>query len=99
MSVARQLGKKFEAYKTRKTDSNQLLLHVLKKLVHEKAIYERYIKGMEDGEGVEIQIPIDQFEHEARDFAQHNITDFFKSSLYNKEYTIEGRFIKTLHKI
>lgn len=68
MSVARQLGKKFEAYKSRKTDANQLLLHTLKKIVNEKAIYERYIKGLEDGDAVEIQIPIDQFEHEARDF-------------------------------
>ena len=33
VSVARQLTKKFEPYKTRKTDANQLLLHSLKKIV------------------------------------------------------------------
>ena len=99
MSVARQLGKKFEAYKTRKTDANQLLFHSLKKLVNDKAIYERYVRGLEEGEHVDIQIPLDQFEHEARDFEQHNISDFLKSSLFNKEYTIEGRFIKTTSKV
>jgi DNA replication licensing factor MCM2 len=38
VSVARQLTKKFEHYKTRKTDSSQLLLHTLKKMVNEKVI-------------------------------------------------------------
>ncbi len=38
MSVARQLTKKFEHYKSRKTDSNQLLLHIIKKMVTEKVI-------------------------------------------------------------
>lgn len=38
LSVARQLTKKFEAYKTKKTDSNSLLLHTLKKMVTEKVI-------------------------------------------------------------
>lgn len=36
VSVARQLAKKFEQYKVKKTDSNQLLLHILKKMVNEK---------------------------------------------------------------
>ena len=36
VSVARQLTKKFEKYKTRKTDSNQLLLHTLRKMVNER---------------------------------------------------------------
>jgi hypothetical protein len=76
-----------------------LLYHTLKKLVNEKAIYERYVRGLEDGEAIEVQVSIDQFEHEARDFAQHNVTDFYKSSLFNKEFTIEGRFIKTINKI
>jgi DNA replication licensing factor MCM2 len=38
-SVARQLSKKFEAYKTRKTDSNSLLLHTLKKMVNERVSF------------------------------------------------------------
>ena len=54
---------------------------------------------MEENEAVEIQIPIDTFEHEARDFEQHNVNDFLKSSAFNKDYTIEGRFIKTTTKI
>jgi len=33
VSIAMQLRKKFEQYKTRKTDANQLLLHSLRKIV------------------------------------------------------------------
>ena len=40
--MASQLGKKFENYKSRKTDSNQLLLHTLRKLVNEKVIFENF---------------------------------------------------------
>lgn len=38
LSVARQLTKKFEHYKTKKTDSSTLLLHILKKMVNERVI-------------------------------------------------------------
>ena len=99
LSVARQLGKKFEAYKTKKTDSSQLLLHTLKKMVTERAIYEKIIRGIEDTEKVEVHIPVDQFENEARDFSHHNVQEFLKSSFFNKEFKIEGRNIKTTAKI
>lgn len=99
MSVARQLGKKFEQYKTRKTDSNMLLLHSLNKLVSEKALYDRYVKGLGDDERIEVTIPMEQFENEARDFNQHNINDFLKSSLFSKGFTIDGRHIKTIGRV
>ena len=41
---------------------------------------------------------MEQFEHEARDIA-HNIQDFMKSPIFTKEFTREGRFIKTTTKI
>jgi hypothetical protein len=28
-------------------------------------------------EKIEVRIPIDQFEHEARDYAHHNVTQFY----------------------
>lgn len=46
-----------------------------------------------------MQIPLEQFEHEARDFSSHNVSDFFRSPVFMREYKIEGRFIKTVTKI
>lgn len=99
VSVARQLKKKFEPYQTRKADPNQLLLHILNKMVQEKAIYEKYTKGIEEMERVEVKLPLDQFEYEARDFSNHNITDFLKSTAFVKDFQLEGRHIKTTTKI
>ena len=98
VSVARQLKKKFEPYQQKRSDPNQLLLHTLMQLVKERAIYEKVLRGIEDAERVEVRIPIDQFEYEARDFG-HNLTEFFKSTAFLKEFTIEGRHIKTTTKI
>ena len=99
LSVARQLAKKLEKYKTRKTDANQLLLHTLQKMVKERAVYEKILKGIEEAEKIEVQIPMDQFENEARDFSHHNINEFLKSAVFNKEFNIEGRHIITTTKI
>ena len=48
MSVSRQLGKKFEKYRYRQTDKSQLLLHNLKNVVKERAIYNKAMKGIEE---------------------------------------------------
>ena len=77
LSVARQLSKKFEKYKTRQTDATQLLLHTLRRIIDDRAIYERAMKGLEDGEKVEVKLPLDAFENEVRDFARHNLMDFY----------------------
>jgi hypothetical protein len=93
------LQKKFERYRTKKTDSNGLYLHTLQKMIKEKAIYEKYLRGTEEVEKIEVLIPLDQFEHEARDVSSHNINDFIKSSAFTKEYVIENRHIKATVRI
>jgi hypothetical protein len=35
------------------------MLHALKKIMNEKAMYERYIRGVEEGQQIEIQIPLE----------------------------------------
>ena len=97
--MARQLKKKFEPYQSKRADPNQLLLHILNKMVQDKAIYEKYVKGIEDLERIEVRIPLDQFEYEARDFSNHNITDFLKSTAFVKEFQLDGRHVKTTTKI
>jgi hypothetical protein len=59
----------------------------------------KYTKGIEEAERIEVSIPLEQFEHEARDFSNHNVTDFFSSSLFKKDYLIEDRQIKTTTRI
>lgn len=39
VSVARQLSKKFEVYRSKKSDPNQLLLHLLRKMVNDRVSY------------------------------------------------------------
>ena len=96
--MARQLKKKFEPYQQKRSDPNQLLLHTLLQLVKERAIYEKVLRGVEDAERVEVRIPIDQFEHESRDYG-HYLSKFFKSKDFLKEFIIEGKNIKTTTKI
>ena len=68
-------------------------------MVTDRAIYEKILRGIEETEKIDVAVPIDQFENEARDFSHHNVTEFLKSSIFNKEFTIEGRSIKTTAKI
>lgn len=55
-------------------------------MANERATYEKFIKNLDEMDRIEIQIPLDQFEHEARDFQHHNLTDFLKSSHFTKEF-------------
>ena len=65
----------------------------------DRAIYEKFIKGIEEVEKIEVKIPLEQFEHEARDFSSHNVHDFFKSGIFGKDFRLEGRYIHTTTKI
>jgi len=97
--VARQLKKKFEPYQNKRADPNQLLLHILNKLINDTAIYQKILRGVEEQEKIEVKLPLDQFEHEARDFSSHNLTDFFRSPMFSHNFQVEGRHIKTTTKI
>lgn len=59
VSIARQLTKKFEPYKTKKTDSNMLLLHTIRKLANERAVYDKYVKGMDEMDKIEVTLTMD----------------------------------------
>lgn len=99
VSVSRQLSKKFEKYKTRQTDSTQLLLHTLKIAAKNQAVYERALSGLDESEKVQVKVKIDFFENEAREFARHNLIDFYKSPAFSKEFRIEGGNIVSINKV
>lgn len=94
--MARQLSKKFEKYKAQRTDQTQLLIHTLKKIVNDRAIYERALKGIEETERVHVRFTKDQFEHEVRDLARHGILDFYNTDAFKKDFKLEDeKFIVT----
>jgi DNA replication licensing factor MCM2 len=98
-SVARQLSKQFEKYKTKSANSNQLLNFELSKLVTEKAQYERYRLGLDEThtEPIEVRIPLGSFKNKASLLNIHNLTDFQTSKLFKEKYTVEGGDIVTTH--
>lgn len=61
-------------------------------------MYDKIMKGVDNEERIEVRIPLDHFEQEAREFSSHNLTDFFKSKVFIKDFQIDGRHIKTVAK-
>jgi len=51
---------------------------------------------MDETDKMSVAIPLEVFEHEARDFNQHNLQDFLKSSTFNQQFAIEGKKIISL---
>lgn len=99
VSVSRQLSKKFEKYKTRQTDSTQLLLHTLKNAAKNQAVYDRALEGLDETQKVLVKVKVDFFETEAREFARHNLIDFYKSSAFMKEFRVENGYIHSINKV
>lgn len=75
------------------------MLHTLKKVIQDRATYNKVVQGLDALEKVIVRIPQSMFQAEAREFLQHNIYDFYKSSAFLKEYKIEGADIVTLNKV
>ena len=96
LTVSRSLSSKFEKYKRRKQDVNQLLYHTLHKITGQRALFEKYKKGIEETDRIHVEIPKHVFLEEARDFHQHNVEQFFQSSLFTREFRLEGETIKTV---
>lgn len=81
-SVARQLAKKFEKYRVRQQDPSQLLLHTLKKVVSDRAQYEKIIKGVDATEKISMTVPVALLQNEVRDFATFDLNNFFQSPVF-----------------
>jgi DNA replication licensing factor MCM2 len=99
VSVSRQLSKKFEKYKTRQTDSTQLLLHTLKVAAKNQAVYDRALNGLDETEKLFVKVKLDYFENEAREFARHNLIDFYKSPAFSREFRIEKDHLVSINKV
>ena len=90
LTVARKLSSKLDKYKQKATDVNSLLYHILKKLADEQAMLKKYQKGIEVTEKISVDISLNRFKGDARDFNAQNIEHFMKSSYFTKEFKLVG---------
>lgn len=54
VSVARQMAKRFEKYKTQKAEPLQLLLGILQKMASDKAVFDKYVRGLENSHKLKV---------------------------------------------
>lgn len=73
-------------------------MHTLKKIVQNKTEIQKLLQGIDSLTKIEIKIPQAQFAAEARDFAQHNLMDFYKSPVFMSEFRVEDNNIVSLKK-
>jgi len=99
LTVSRVLSKKLDKYKSKVTDVNSLLLHILKKLADEQALLKKVKSGIEETEKVAVEIKINHFKGEARDFNAVNVDQFLKSSYFKRDFKIQNDTISTVREI
>jgi DNA replication licensing factor MCM2 len=99
LTVSRVLSKKLDKYKSKVTDVNSLLLHILKKLADEQALLKKVKSGIEETEKVAVEIKINHFKGEARDFNAVNVDQFLKSSYFKRDFKIHNDTISTVREI
>lgn len=99
LTISRVLSKKLDKYKSKKSEINSLLYHILKKLSDEQAMLIKAKMGVEELTKVDVEVKLNSFKGEARDFNAQNLESFMKSSWFKKEFTIQGNLIKTQREI
>lgn len=98
-TVGRQLQKKFDKYRTKHNDTSNLLLHILQKLVKTRAQFNKVMQGIDEYEKIQVKVPIQQFEAEARDYDRSNFLQFYQDDKFKKNYKVDGNDVVTIHKI
>ena len=62
-------------------------------------MFEKHERGIEVTEKIPVEITLHQFKTVAHDFGAQEMDNFLKSSLFNKEFRLEGEKIKTVKEI
>ena len=75
------------------------MAYVLGKLARERALIWKYKHDVEELQKVPVEIPINSFMNEVRDYGQHSLDHFLMSGQFTKDYRIEGETIKTVLEI
>ena len=105
-AVARQLGKRFSKYLRKLNEESELLFHLLNKLFRDTIRFYHYktnvdmsaMLSMGEIDLRNISVNVEQFENEAREYAVHDLTAFFKSQLFLDNFLVRDRkiFKKTI---
>lgn len=91
-SVSRGLMKKFAHYLAKEKDSEQLLLHILERMIREKLQYMQLVQSNSDI--CDVAISRAQFEQEARDFNVPDINKFLKGDVFTAKFLFQKNMIK-----
>lgn len=91
-SISKTLRSKFKYYINAKSDTVELLLNILNRIVTEHANYYKLLKKS-DREPEIIEIKQDTFEKEAQEVGAYNFDDFYNSQAFKKYNRLEQRKI------
>ena len=105
-AVARQLGKKFSKYLRKLNEESELLFHLLNKLFRDTIRFFQYKTNVDMSSMLSIgeidyksiSVNVEQFENEAREYAVHDLSVYFKSQLFLDNFLLRDRkiFKKTI---
>lgn len=94
-AVSKALNKKFSHYLVKEQDSDQLLSHMLDRMIREKMKYMQLVQVSTDLDDVTISLA--QFEQEARDFNVPDIKKFMESDAFTSKFIMHKNLIKLKH--
>ncbi len=60
-----------------------------------QAIYQRVSRSLDEGDKIEVHLPLDHFYRDTKDFKMTTIDNFLKSGAFAKDYKLDGKLIKT----
>lgn len=93
-SIASSLRPKLMKYLSSSQDDYDLLYHILKQMVKDKARYTKLMENVTDSI-IDVDISKEQFAMETKDIPQFTIERFFKSSDFTREFVLDGSHIRT----
>lgn len=100
-AVARQLGKRFSKYLRKLNEDSELLFHLLNKMFRDTLKFYQYRTNLDISAMISIgeidlkniSVNVEQFENEAREYAVHDLTAFFKTQLFLDNFVVRDRKI------
>lgn len=90
-SVAKLIRKKFSTYLTFKDENTFLLLNLLNKLIREKIQYRQLVRSA--AETHEIKVLKEELEEAARELQIFDLSEFYGSSAFRRNYQTKGNII------
>eukprot|EP01017_Pseudomicrothorax_dubius_P009664 TRINITY_DN13329_c0_g1_i1.p1 TRINITY_DN13329_c0_g1~~TRINITY_DN13329_c0_g1_i1.p1 ORF type:complete len:218 (-),score=28.99 TRINITY_DN13329_c0_g1_i1:48-668(-) len=91
VSVSKLIRRKFASYITLKDDNTFLILNLLNKLIKEKIQYRQLIRST--AESHEIKVLKEELEEAARELQLFDLSDFYNSATFRRNYKLRGNII------